>query len=113
MINVTTLEAWAFGPGDPPVYNYNHALLVKNYSTMLTFDPNHLYHPGQTPVLVGNESVSTKWGPIECQHWNVTNDDVYVVWEQYYVWHGVVFKWTDGSRVILINNANVPWFPAP
>jgi len=111
-INVTTLQAWAFGPGDPPVYDYNHAILVKNLSTMLTFDPDHL-NTWQTAVLVGNESVSTKWGPVECQHWNVTDDLLYVVWEQYYVWHGVVFEWTNGYNVIMINDANVPWFPAP
>jgi len=112
LINVTTLEAWAFGPGDEPVYAYTHAVLVKNLSTMLTFDPEHLYS-WQTPVLVGNESISTKWGSIECQHYNVTDDLTYDVWEHYYVWNGVVFKWTDGSRVILLIDANVPWFPTP
>lgn len=30
LINVTTLEAWAFGPGDEPVYAYTHAILVKD-----------------------------------------------------------------------------------
>jgi hypothetical protein len=112
LINVTTLMAWAFGPGDEPVYDYTHAVLVKNLSTMLTFDPEHL-NSWQTPVLVGNESISTKWGSIECQHYNVTDDLTYDVWEQYYVWHGVVFKWTDGYRVILLIDANVPWFPSP
>jgi hypothetical protein len=68
-INITTLEAWEVGPGGAPVYAYTGLHLVENMSSFLTMklDAAHL-PPYATAAYVGNETISTKWGPIGCEH---------------------------------------------
>lgn len=111
-INITTLEAWKVGPAGAPVYAYMGIHLVKNMSSLLTFDIAHL--PSyQTAVYVGNETISTKWGPISCEHYNVTNSLTVTWWAQYYTWNGVVIKAIHPDRTIFLTDGNVPWFPSP
>lgn len=112
-VDVSTLEPWYGAPGAPFYVNNTHHL-TNDMSTYLDmkFDAAHL--PSyQTAVYVGNETISTKWGPISCEHYNVTTSLTYTSWQQFYVWNGVLVKWIGPDRTIFLTDANVPWFPSP
>ena len=112
-VEVRTLQPWYGEPGSP-FYVYATHHLTQDMSTFVNmkFDAAHL--PSyQTAAFVGNETVSTKWGPITCEHYNVTTSLTSTSWQQFYVWNGVLIKWISADRTIFLTDANVPWFPSP